>query len=247
MLVSSVQPLIQRYECKYVVSEAVAARVAADAMPFVEPDPFARNRPQHTYPICSLYLDDALLSLYRETIEGKKNRYKLRVRAYGDDPAMPLFCEVKRRFDRVVSKLRCPLPRAFVPAVLAGDAAPEGLQVARPQALAEFVRLMLAMRAGPRVLVRYDRQAYVGREDPEIRVTFDRHLRTCSTGEAVVRMDGPGFQAVRTRGVVLELKYTERHPSWLVALVRRHDLERQSFSKYCRGMQTGAIADTIAI
>lgn len=247
MLGPSVQPLIQRYECKYLVSEAQAVRIAADALPFVEPDPFARGRPQHGYPISSLYLDDEWLSLYRETIDGKRNRYKLRVRAYDDRPESPLFCEVKRRFDRVISKLRCAIAREQLGAVLAGDATPPGPPPSRPQALAEFVRLLQATRAAPRALVRYDRQAFVGIDDSEVRVTFDRRLRICHTREPLVRMGGPGFCDMPTRGVVLELKYCDRHPSWLADLVRRHELHRQSFSKYCRGLETGDSTGTLAI
>jgi hypothetical protein len=246
MLLPGPRPLSQRYECKYVVPESVAARIAADLEPFVEPDPHARGKPGHAYPICSLYLDDPRLGLYRETIEGKRNRYKLRVRAYSDELHVPVFCEVKRRFDRVVSKLRCPIPRPCLRAVLCGDVSPPGLAAARPQALAEFVRLVQSGGAQPRVLVRYERQAYVGIDDAEVRVTFDRRLRICQTDSPELPMDGKGFVAVPVRGVILELKYTDRHPQWLVEIVRRHDLHRGSFSKYCRGIETGEIADTIA-
>lgn len=244
MLVPMQTPVAQRYECKYLVSEAQAAAIAADVRPFVEADPFARGKPDDTYAICSLYLDDDWLSLYRETIEGKRRRFKLRVRSYGD--ALPLFCEVKRRFDRVISKLRCPIPQAALQPLLEGRLTVAALQPSRGAALAEFVRLVHATAALPRVLVRYDRQAYVGRDDPEVRVTFDRRLRTCRTDRLAVPMDGPGFAPVPTRGVVLELKYTDRHPRWLCDVVRRHELLRRSFSKYCRGIQGGDAIDLLA-
>jgi hypothetical protein len=36
---------------------------------------------------------------------------------------------------------------------------------------------------------------------------------------------------------VLELKFERRRPRWMVSLVRRLDLIRRSFSKYCYGIE----------
>jgi hypothetical protein len=132
-----------RFECKFVVPESAVATVLRRVLPFVAPDPFAARRPDHTYTIASLYLDDQAQSLYRETSEGQSERFKLRVRAYDDDPAAPIFLEVKRRHDRVVQKLRCPIPRHLLPAVLAGECVElPGASPSKRASLAEFQRLM---------------------------------------------------------------------------------------------------------
>lgn len=232
-----------RHEAKFVVPETVAARVRQYVLPHVEPDPHAVRRPGHAYRIASLYLDDAKNSLYRETIEGRLERFKLRVRTYGDALGAPVFLEVKRRLDRVVQKLRCPIPRHALGAVLAGnpDAVPDAPQHDR-ESILEFVRLQQLRRAEPRLLVRYLRQAYVGRDQPEVRVTFDRHLAGAAQNAPAVRHDGR-FSAVAVRGVILELKYTDICPPWILDVVHAFELQRRSFSKYCRTAEAVAAHD----
>lgn len=222
-----------RYENKFLVPETVAQAVLRRVQPFVAPDPHAAGRPGHAYPIVSLYLDDVHRSLHRETLEGMPFRYKLRVRAYDDESDSPLFLEIKRRHDRVVQKLRCRIPRALLPAVLTGDAValPDPTQE-RLAALTEFTRLVMLRRAAPTTLVRYQRQAYVGLDDHEVRVTVDRRLCGLPMREPVVTMQGP-FVSVPTDLVVLELKFTDRMPPWMAAAIRVGELRRQSYSKYC--------------
>ena len=225
---------LQRYECKYLVPESVAQRVVRSAAPFLVPDPYAARRPGFTYPICSLYLDSEDLRLYRETREGLRTRFKLRIRAYSDDAAVPLLFEIKRRADRIVHKTRTVIPRTALAMLVAGrQVALRGMREGQRVWLDEFVRLMLATRARPRVLVRYDREAYVGAADPDVRVTLDRRLRAADTSRAEVRMDGPAFRSVGERSVILELKFNQRCPAWLLQLVQRFELRRTSYSKYC--------------
>jgi hypothetical protein len=230
---------IRRHECKYLVSETTARAMRASVLPFVAPDAHAAIQPGHSYPIVSLYLDSASLALHRETIEGQLDRFKLRVRSYGDEPAAQVFLEVKRRHDRVVNKLRCPVARLDATALLARHADLAAAALADPRhqrARAEFMRLMLRFDARPTVLVRYDREAYVGAFDPSVRVTFDRRLAAARTERPEVRMQGPAFSVVEGSLVIVELKFDDRCPSWLAAAVQTHGLRRRSYSKYSMSM-----------
>lgn len=225
---------VQRFECKYLVPEAVAQRIARSAAPFLTPDPYAAKRPGYTYPISTLYLDSEDLRLYRETREGQRTRFKLRIRAYSDDADAPLLFEIKRRADGIVRKWRSVVPRPALPALVAGRQIElPGVRDQQRLWLDEFVRLMLAVRARPRVLVRYDREAYLGVTGPDVRVTFDRRLQAATQDRAEVRMGGAGFRSVGERQVILELKFNDRCPAWLLQLVKRFELRRTSYSKYC--------------
>lgn len=229
--------MIQRFECKYVVPDSLARRVLHSLRALVVPDPHAVGRPDHTYPICSLYLDSDDLALFRETTEGLRTRFKLRVRVYSDDPAQPALVEIKRRRDGVVHKQRCALSKAQLPMLLSGRALdlPE-LPPAHRQTIDDFSRLMLSARATPQVLVRYDRQAYVGAFDPSVRVTCDRRLRAAVWRRGDVHLFAAGFCDMPVRGTVLELKFNGRMPSWLLRTVQRFELRRTSFSKYCHAI-----------
>lgn len=225
---------LPRYEYKFVVPEAVATRVLQRVLLHVDPDPFAAASPNHDYTIASLYLDDELESFYQETVAGRPDRYKLRVRSYSDDAGAPLWLEVKRRLADTVEKLRCPLPRGDLAAALRGDdTLAARAEAAHQPALREFLRLCRQRRAAPRCLVRYERQAFVGRGDRDVRVTFDRRLAAAFCTAAEVPLQDPRYAPVPTQGVVLELKFHDREPRWLTEVVEGTDLRRRSFSKYC--------------
>jgi hypothetical protein len=94
------------------------------------------------------------------------------------------------------------------------------------------------------MLVEYEREAYVSRIDAYARLTFDRKI-VVQQKETLDLEACPGrwrpvdhsAQTLMTGGIcVLELKFERRPPGWMVALVRRLDLLRSSFSKYCYGV-----------
>jgi hypothetical protein len=230
-----------RHECKFVVTETVARKVLQCVRPHVEPDPYAAAQPDHAYEIASLYLDDAQYGLYDETIDGRAERYKLRIRSYGGATLAAdriVFLEVKRRFNSIVRKLRCPVRHDRLEDLLNGtNLSPDerlAPQSARHRpAMSEFLRLVAYRSAGPRCTVRYRRQAYVGIDDLDTRVTFDRHLSMLPTQLAAIKHRHRGYLSVPAGGVILELKFTDRAPPWMSATIRKLELHRRSFSKYC--------------
>ena len=52
-----------------------------------------------------------MLRLGYRTINGDKNRYKLRLRFYEDNPHAPVFFEIKRRMNDAIMKQRCGIKR----------------------------------------------------------------------------------------------------------------------------------------
>lgn len=230
-----------RHECKFVVTESVAKRVMQSVRPYVEPDPYASTMLDHTYEIASLYLDDAHETLYDETIDGCAERYKLRIRSYGSSALAKkriVFLEVKRRFNSIVRKLRCPIPYGLLEQLLNGTNLDHDVilgtnKSTQSSALNEFLRLAAHRTAGPRCIVRYRRQAYVGIDDLDTRVTFDRHLSALPTHSPMIQHRHRNYIPVPTGGVILELKFTNRAPPWMTSTIRKLELRRRSFSKYC--------------
>lgn len=228
----------QRYEHKFLIDEALARKVCISAAAYVAPDPFAARFEGYSYPISSLYLDAPDLRLFQETVDGQKQRFKLRVRSYSDDPTTPLHFEVKRRNNGVVEKLRCAVPREQGYALLeccGGDLA--CFDTEQQAALSEFFALVADLGAQPQVLVRYDREAYVGLFDSELRLTFDRRLRTSLVHDYSVEVQRDDFLRVGDDRVVVEFKFHDRVPAWMNALAQRYGLERRSFSKYGHSME----------
>jgi hypothetical protein len=226
-----------RYEMKYVISEAKAAAIAQFVGPFLQVDRYCRAQPRGEYPIVSLYLDSDNLQLCRESLRGLLNRFKLRVRSYSDDADSPRFFEIKRRANTVIIKSRASVSDNDVATLLAGHYVPplqnRGTEV---DALKQFQLYMKNINAGPKVLIRYMRQAYEGDGENRVRVTFDRKLAYKVTSDPVVTINGWGWQH-NMEGVVLEIKFTGRYPAWLGRMTQYFNLQQQSMSKYVTSME----------
>src|SRR5881394_418938 len=110
-----------RFELKYLLKESVAERVRDFAQGHLDIDPFGAGRPDYSYPVHSLYLDSDRLEIYWRTVNGDKNRFKLRLRYYSDNPKSPVFFEIKRRMKDVILKQRCGVKHEAVPLLLSGQ------------------------------------------------------------------------------------------------------------------------------
>jgi hypothetical protein len=225
----------QRYELKYLVPGSLVEPIRSFISAYLELDGFAAGAPDLAYAIHSIYLDSARLDTFRSTINGDRNRFKLRVRFYDDDATTPVFLEMKRRFDDVIHKKRCLVPRDAVRRVIEGDASL--VREKDMEGHASFCHLMHQIQAAPRAHVAYRREAWVSRYDNSVRVTMDREVRVEPQFDLVPRtvMRRPvmpfGSQ------VVLELKYTARFPQWFRELVRTFHLMQCGAPKYTGGVE----------
>lgn len=81
------------------------------------------------------------------------------------------------------------------------------------------------------MLIACDRKAYVGREEPGLRLTFDSSIRWRDTQLRLT--DGDHGQELLEDGqVLLEIKMPESAPLWLAELLSRLEIFPRSFSKY---------------
>ena len=170
----------QRLELKYIVPEQVALAVRDFVSSYLTLDAFGTRQPGLSYPVHSLYLDSDDLVFYWHTINGNKNRFKLRLRYYDDRPASPVFFEIKRRMNAAILKQRGAVRRDAVDALLAGQLPdPEQLFFDEPTqlpALERFCELMQHYHAKPKAHVAYRREAWVSTNDNSLRVTMDRQI-----------------------------------------------------------------------
>jgi hypothetical protein len=223
--------LRSRYELKYLVPESLAATVERRIEPMLSLDRYSRRRSGGRYPIVSLYLDSRDLRLYRDTVEGKAARLKLRVRSYGD--AQPCFLEVKRRSRSIIQKSRGRLDPAALERVLPSRGLPHDLADDRDgEDLRRFKLHQISIGAAPLLLVRYSRTAYEDDSPNRLRVTFDRDIRYVPWREPSVPHEGPRWESVPMDSVVLEIKFTGRFPAWLARLSNELGLRRESVCKY---------------
>jgi VTC domain len=231
---------LQRLELKYIIREEAAVQVREFVRSYLEIDEYGATRPNLSYPVHSLYLDSDDLELYWNTINGNKNRYKLRLRFYENLPSAPVYFEIKRRVNDAILKQRGGVRREAVGWILAGHL-PEPCQLIsddpRPlAALERFSQLMNLHHAKPKAHVAYQREAWVSVHNNNVRVTLDRQV-LCDpepTARLTTEMTNP--VVVFGSSVVLELKFTGRFPDWFRELVRVFNLVQCSAAKYADGV-----------
>jgi hypothetical protein len=95
-----------RFELKYAIPEDVALGIRDFISPIMQMDENSVGKPNYSYAVHSIYFDSDDLRTYIDTVDGNKNRFKLRARFYDDNPLSPVFLEIKRRIDRCILKQR---------------------------------------------------------------------------------------------------------------------------------------------
>jgi SPX domain protein involved in polyphosphate accumulation len=146
----------------------------------LEIDEFGATQPNFSYPIHSLYLDSELLTFYWHTINGDKNRFKLRLRFYEGGPSSPVYFEIKRRSNDAILKQRGAVRRECVAWLLAGHLpSPSHLISVGPKDLVALRGLPAHERASgaAKAHVAYLREAWISPHNNAVRVTMDRNVR----------------------------------------------------------------------
>lgn len=229
-----------RFEQKYIITEDLALQIRDFVQSYLELDENGVGKPNFSYPVHSLYLDSEDLKTYWDTINGNKNRYKLRLRFYNNNPETPVFFEIKQRMNNCIKKQRGGVRRDAVDLMLSGQLPDPSHMVSKDPkhliALQNFSRLMVEIGAVPKVHIAYLREAYVPHDDNSARLTMDRQVR--SEPELTARLSTEMVNPVLVWGndVVLELKFTNRFPDWFGELTRVFGLRQCGAAKYVDGV-----------
>jgi hypothetical protein len=230
----------QRFELKYLINEQTALLVRDFVRSYLDFDEYSVGKPNFSYPVHSLYLDSDDLRLYWETINGNKNRYKLRLRFYSTHPDAPVFFEIKRRLNNCIMKQRGGVRQDSVPLLLKGHLPQLDHLVSKGPnqlvALQTFCQLAHTIHAKPKVHIYYMREAYVS-DDDQVRVTIDRKVYGEANLDFSIKteMEHPALSFANH--VILELKFTNRFPDWFRELVRVFGVMQCGAAKYCESVQ----------
>lgn len=220
---------------------------------YLDVDKNGLGDPDLSYPVHSLYLDSPGMALYNSTINGDKNRFKLRIRFYDEHEETPVFLEIKRRMNNIISKKRVGIPRLAAQSVLSGqipstaelvyanknmsgNGSDNNITSSQEEALYEFSEHVNHLQAQPVSHVAYRREAWILPDTNAVRVTLDRQVRCEPDPDARLNtgMNNPTF--VFGDWVILELKFTDRFPNWFRDLVEVFNLTQCGAAKYVDGV-----------
>lgn len=211
----------ERYEKKYLLTNAAAEELREAMLSRLRPDEYGN------YSLCNIYYDTDDWRLVRASIERPVYKEKLRVRSYGvpkDDSN--IFVEIKKKYKGIVYKRRVTMKPDDVRSFLSLSEKRDLGQIGR-----EIEYFQTLYHSVPKVFIGYDRTAFAGVEDPELRITFDTNIRFRTT-ELELRAGDHGRQLEIPGGVLMEIKVPGVYPLWLTRLLSERSIFPVSFSKY---------------
>ena len=228
-----------RFELKFLIPVGVKEQLLNQIKFALLPDSHGDDR--GGYLISSLYYDTRDLEAYWEKLDGVLQRQKFRLRYYGGSEGGlgAAFFEIKHRYNSCVSKERLRLPSELAEGLLSHEAELEALggaveqpTLAQSAMLSRLLRFHHRRQLVPALIVAYRREAWVGKDDPSLRVTFD-HLITCHPSDDYLSPGTRvGVPTLDPRRLVLEIKFDQSLPRWLQQRLVLEELRPIRYSKY---------------
>ncbi|MCR5664159.1 MAG: polyphosphate polymerase domain-containing protein [Oscillospiraceae bacterium] len=214
--------IFKRIEKKYLLTEAQLDALLQRIGAQLKPDEFGRST------VLSLYLDTPDHRIIRNSIEAADYKEKLRLRSYGTARAdSTVFLELKKKYGGVVYKRRAAMTLSQAERYLRA-----GIKPFESQIMAELDWAMRFYgRPDAAMLIACEREAWFGEAHPDLRLTFDRNVRS---RENELRLDrgSAGIRLLPKDTVLLEIKTAGAMPLWLADALDAEGILPGSFSKY---------------
>ncbi|SCZ78758.1 polyphosphate polymerase domain-containing protein [Acidaminobacter hydrogenoformans] len=219
---SKPQTIFKRYEKKYLLS-----RGQYDALrPLLQEKMTQDAYGEHT--ICNLYFDTPEYDLIRTSIEKPVYKEKLRLRSYGVPAANDqVFLELKKKYKGIVYKRRVDLSLQEAADYLRYGKRP----LSDSHVFNEIDWFQSMYHATPKVFIAYERSAWHGNEDANLRVTFDQGIRFRETALDLASGDW-GQALLEDDRVLMEIKIPGAMPLWMSRMLSELKIYPASFSKY---------------
>lgn len=219
----ALQTVFQRYELKYLLTNAQKEALLGAMAPYMALDQYGRTT------IRNLYYDTDTYLLIRRSIEKPVYKEKLRIRSYSRaDADSTVFVELKKKYKHIVYKRRISLPNQEAMAWLSGETHRDP----RTQIAKEIdYALTLYGTLHPTVFLSYEREAYYANEGSDFRVTFDDNI-LCRQHDLSLESEVYGTPILPEGKVLMEIKCSGGIPLWMTQVLSKEKIYKTSFSKY---------------
>lgn len=221
-MAEQIQNVFKRYEIKYLLNQQQFETLRTHLKGYMAMDSYG----MHT--ICNVYFDTDQYTLIRNSLEKPIYKEKIRLRSYGIPKKGDLvFIEIKKKFDGIVYKRRVEMTLEE-----ARNYCQAGIHPAEDnQIVREIDWFMKFYRPKPKAFIAYDRLAFFGNDNSELRMTFDQNIRARSNQLDLTQGDW-GSSILQPGLILMEIKISEGAPLWLSHLLCEMNLFPTSFSKY---------------
>ena len=233
-----------RYERKYLVPNELIDDLRSRMSPFVRPDVFTKKSDNglQQYTVRSIYFDTRNLDFYTEKKEGLIYRRKFRIRGYDQyQSGCRVVLEIKRKIENRIKKHRCFVAYENVDKVLEHGEIRQNIMNTNkcPKAIEDAHRFLFHVKKSqliPTCLIVYEREAWHGKFDQGVRITFDKNIRSLAYPDLDNLFDDGGLKHLFSNHFILEIKYfTDQMPLWARSLVQEFRLRNEALSKYAMG------------
>lgn len=236
--------MLLRYERKYYIRNERLDELRERLRPFVNPDVHSKTGADglSQYTVRSIYYDTPFMEYYYEKKEGLENRNKFRIRVYDQFKKGDVaFLEIKKKLGNRIKKHRSTLPADQVRDLLTTGNMEDHIIVNKksPNALKDasmFLYYYYKKSLKPVNLVVYEREAYHGKFDPGVRITFDKNVRSTIYPKLGELYSEDRNKAITPGYFILEVKYYEIIPVWALSIIEEFKLSLEAISKFASGL-----------
>ncbi|MBQ0036974.1 MAG: polyphosphate polymerase domain-containing protein [Firmicutes bacterium] len=181
------------------------------------------------YLIHSLYFDDYTNSCKFDNDAGLGKRYKWRIRYYDDDLSY-ITLEKKEKLNSLCKKRSCKLTLEQYYDIINNNIS-QVLWNTDNKLLKEFCIEVMTRRFRPKVIIDYERTAYV---EPitNVRITFDRNISASLELNKFITGGYTRTPLLPKDRHILEVKFNDILPSYIKQATHIKDLQQHTFSKY---------------
>jgi len=220
-----------RHELKYYMKKKYAYELTEMIKKFMKKDEF--NGDNNEYYIRSLYFDTYSNIDYYNKIIGVSERKKIRLRLY-DLESSTVKLEVKNRYGPYMMKETVTISSEDARELISGSS--NSLLSYQSNTANSVYHYMHDTLYRPTLLVDYEREAYTYPFD-NIRVTIDKNVRVSTYDFNLFNNLTNMIPVLEADVFILEIKYDNMIPNFLLNLISSIPSIRLSISKYCMGRQ----------
>lgn len=215
--------IFKRVEKKYMLTREQYDYLVKAITPYMEPDHYGETE------IRNIYFDNDDNELIETSLLKPEYKEKLRLRSYGvPDENSTVFFEIKKKYRGIVYKRRISMKLKEATAYIDGGKLPESIEGNIP---AEIDYMVRRYRLSPKAFISYRRTAWAGKDDPELRITFDRDI-TSRYGDTRLESTAEGTKLLDKDTFLMEIKIPGAMPLWLAHVLSEGNIFPHSFSKF---------------
>ena len=227
-----------KFEYKYLVPIELLSELRTLISPFMEKDSYMEMGVPSGYTVRSIYFDNSQYNDYHEKINGLKVRKKIRIRGYNEHIHKNIvYLEIKRKNNKLIYKQRAPVEYKNLRKLFNTSDTERYILTDNgfKNAIENSQRFFFHIHKNsllPVVLAIYEREAYFGKFNHLLRVTFDKNIRSSIQPDIHELFCEENITYSITNHFILEVKFGGIFPSWLSSIIGSLGLKLQAFSKY---------------